>query len=239
MLAQTVITLNMQIGGFQKTSLIDYPNHLASIIWTPKCNFRCPFCYNKDLVFNELPLIEEKEVIDHLKKRRGVIEAVVITGGEPTLQRGLTSFVKKVKKLGFLIKLDTNGTNPKILKKLLNEDLLNYVAMDIKASKDKYERLTGVNSNIVAIEESVKIIKKIAPDYEFRTTLAPGLLDEKDIKNIASWLKGSKRYVLQQFQAEGKLIDKTLKEVKKISETRLKKIKGEIKNSFDEVVLRI
>jgi len=229
----------MQIGGFQKTSLIDYPGHIASIVWTPRCNFRCPFCYNKDLVFDELPLIEEKEVIDHLKKRRGVIEAVAITGGEPTLQKGLKDFIKKAKQMGYLVKLDTNGTNPGILKDLFKNNLLDYIAMDIKAPIEKYEKITGVNTDISKIKESVEIIKKSAPDYEFRTTVAPDLLDEKDILKIVRWLKGSKRYILQQFQSDGSLIDEKLKKGKKLSEEKLNKLKKEIESYFGEVSIRI
>jgi pyruvate formate lyase activating enzyme len=228
----------MQIGGFQKTSLIDYPDHISSIIWTPKCNFRCPFCYNKDLVFNELPLIKEEEVIGHLIKRQGIIDAIVITGGEPTLQKGLIRFIKKVKNLDYLVKLDTNGTNPIVLKELLKNRLLDYVAMDIKAPRQKYKKLAGVSTSISKIEESVEIIKNLAPDYEFRTTMAPELLNEKDILQITKWLNNSKRYVLQQFQSEGDLIDKNLKKDKKFSESKLKKIKKNIKDKFDEVKIR-
>ncbi len=203
----------MEIGGFQKTSLIDYPGHLCAIIWTVGCNFRCPFCYNRDLVFGNVERIPEREIFAYLKKRKGILEAVEITGGEPTLQNDLYEFISKIKKLGYLVKLDSNGTHPQALERLFNAKLVDYIAMDIKAPPQKYRRLTGVeNVNLDNIETSIKIIKNKALDYEFRTTVVPGLLTKDDIVAIAKWLKGAKKYVLQQFEAPPHLIDEHFKE---------------------------
>ncbi len=228
----------MQIGGFQKTSLIDYPKHLSAIIWTVGCNFRCPFCYNRELVFGGASLTPEKEIINYLKKRQGILEALTITGGEPTLQKDLKDFIKKVKKLNYLIKIDTNGTNPNILKELLDENLIDYVAMDIKASKGKYSVLAGTEVNLKNIEKSVKIIKKQAPDYEFRTTIVPDLLRKKDIIDIAEWLKGSERYILQQFQKPSDLINKNFNKLKPHKKEFFKEILKEIKPYFDYCEIR-
>jgi len=228
----------MKIGGFQKTSLIDYPNHLSAIVWTVGCNFRCPFCYNQDLVFGGAPLLAEEEIIDYLKKRRGVLEALAITGGEPTLQKDLKRFIRKVKKLDYLVKIDTNGTNPNMLKKLLDEKLIDYIAMDIKAPKNKYPILAGVEVDIKKIEKSIKIIKKQAPDYEFRTTVIPNLIKKKDIIDIAKWLKGSRRYVLQQFQKPSDLIDKKLNKSKPYKAEFLKDLLKNIEQYFDYCEIR-
>ena len=232
-------TIIMRIGGFQKISLIDYPEHLSSIIWTPTCNFRCPFCYNKDLVLGNVGLFSEDEVLQTLKERQGKIEAVVITGGEPTLQKDLKDFIKKIKALNYLVKLDTNGTNPDILETLLNEKLLDYVAMDIKAPKDKYQTLTGVNkSHLKDVESSIEIIKNLAPDYEFRTTIVPGLLNKDDILSIAQWLSGSRRYILQQFTIPGELIDKNLVKSRPYPREFFDDLKSVIKDYFMSCEIR-
>ncbi len=228
----------MQIGGFQKTSLIDYPKHLSAIIWTLGCNFRCPFCYNRDLVFGGAPLLPEEEIINYLKKRRGILEALSISGGEPTLQKDLKQFIKKVKKLDYLVKIDTNGTNPKLLKELLDEGLIDYVAMDIKAPREKYSILAGIKVNIKNIEKSIKVIKEKAPDYEFRTTIVPDLLKRKDIISIANWLNGSKRYILQQFQKPSDLIDKKFNKLKPYKKEFFEKIVKEIKHHFNYCEIR-
>ncbi|MFA6437490.1 MAG: anaerobic ribonucleoside-triphosphate reductase activating protein [Candidatus Paceibacterota bacterium] len=223
----------MRIGGFQKISLIDYPEHLSSIVWTPTCNFRCPFCYNKDLALGDAGLFSEDEVLQTLKERQGKIEAVVITGGEPTLQKDLKDFIKKIKALNYLVKLDTNGTNPEIIRDLLEEKFIDYIAMDIKAPRGKYKTLSGIeNSDIQNIQSSIEIIKKLAPDYEFRTTIVPDLLNKDDILSIAEWLSGSKRYILQQFAVPGELIDKNLAKSKSYPKEFFDDLKSAIKDYF-------
>jgi len=228
----------MEIGGFQKTSLIDYPDHICSIIWTSRCNFRCPFCYNPDLVFGRAPLIQEEEVFNHLKKRKNVIDALTITGGEPTLQKDLGQFIKKVKGFGYLVKLDTNGTNPKALRELLDNNLLDYIAMDVKAPKEKYALLTGIKPNLENIEDSIKIIQEKAPDYEFRTTVIPNLLEKKDILEIAKWLSGSRRYVLQQFTKPSGLVDKKAEELKPYPDKFFEELSEKLKKNFNNFQTR-
>jgi len=190
----------MKIGGFQKTSLLDYPDQIGAIVWTIGCNFKCPFCYNKNLVDGKVEIIPEEEVLSFLKIRKGLLEGLVISGGEPLLQEDIIDFTKKVKDLGYLIKIDTNGMFPEKLKELIDKKLIDYVAMDVKAPKKKYNQLAGVKTDISKIEKSIDIIRNDAPDYEFKTTFAPELLKKEDIVEIAKWLEGSKRFYLQQFK---------------------------------------
>jgi len=203
----------MKIGGFQKTSLLDYPKTISAIIWTVGCNFRCPFCYNKDIVLDSVKLISENEVLSYLKNRKGMLEGLVITGGEPLLQKDIVDFAGKIKKLGYLIKIDTNGCYPKKLQELLDKKLVDYLAMDVKAPKKKYDQLTCVKTDLAKIEKSIEIIKTNAPDYEFRTTFVPHLLKKDDIIEIARWLEGAKNYYLQQFRNNPPLISSKFNDV--------------------------
>lgn len=223
----------MKIGGFQKTSLLDYPEEISCILWTVGCNFCCPFCYNKDLVENKIKIIPEKEIMVFLKKRKNMIGGVVISGGEPFLQKDLTDFISKIKKLGYLVKIDTNGAYPKKLKELIDKKLVDYIAMDVKAPKKKYNKLSGVKTDIKKIEKSIKIIQDSGVDYEFKTTFVPELLSKKDILDIAKWLKGSKRYYLQQFKNDTDLLSPGLVNIKKHPSELFIEIKEEIKSYFD------
>ncbi|MBR9690607.1 anaerobic ribonucleoside-triphosphate reductase activating protein [Candidatus Woesearchaeota archaeon] len=191
----------IKIKGFMKTSLLDYPGKIASVVFLPKCNFHCGFCHNKELVLDDTRLVpfEIDTILDFLKSKKKWVDGVVITGGEPTLHKGIGDFCKAVKKLGFAVKLDTNGTNPKMLKQLIDEKLVDYVAMDIKTSKEKYEKAASVKVNIKIIEESMRILKCSDVEYEFRTTVLPGIVDEKDMEKIGKWIKGAKRFYIQQF----------------------------------------
>jgi len=228
----------MKIGGIQKTSLLDYPDVISAIVWTIGCNFRCPFCYNKDIVLGNVHLIPEKEIISFLKKRKGLIEGLVITGGEPFLQKDLSDFCEKVKKLSYLIKVDTNGMYPKELKKLLEKNLIDYIAMDIKAPKKKYEKLTNIKLNIKKIEESIKILQNSKIDYEFRTTFVPGLLTKNDIIEIGKWLKNSKKFYLQQFKPISPMISNELECKPPYSDKILIDTLEEIKSYFDICEIR-
>jgi len=196
----------MQIGGFVKNTLIDYPEKISCIIFTQGCSFRCPFCQNRELVDvpDDADSIKESFVFDFLKKRKGLLDAVVITGGEPTLQKDLKDFIKKVKEMGFLVKLDTNGWAPEILEDLLKENLIDFVAMDIKASKENYEKASGVPIKIENIQKSINIIRSAGVPYEFRTTVVPGIHDNEDIKRLAEWIEGSNLY-LQKFVPQNTL----------------------------------
>lgn len=228
----------MKIGGLQKTSLMDYPDHLAAIVWTVGCNFRCPFCYNPQLVNEKAELIPEKDIFDFLEKRKNMLEAVTITGGEPLLHKDLKGFIKKIKNMGYLVKVDTNGTFPKLLKELINEELIDYVATDVKAPKKKYDLLTGVKVDISKIEKSIRIIQNDAPDYEFKTTMVPNLLKKEDIVDIGKWIKGSKKYYLQQFKNDTSLIDSHLENTKSYEIDYLEETLKEIKPFFSHCEIR-
>lgn len=190
----------MKIGGLQIPSLIEYPDHLSAIIWTIGCNLRCPFCYNPELVFGFFDRISEKKVSDELEKRIDIIEAVSITGGEPTIQGDLRDYIESLKERGLLVKIDTNGTKPEVLDDLIEHDLIDYVAMDVKTSPDKYNLLRNPAISPSTIKESIKIIKNSDIEYEFRTTVVPGIVMKEDIINIAEMISPAKRYYLQQFE---------------------------------------
>ena len=203
----------MKIGGFQKTSLLDYPEKISAIIWTVGCNFNCPFCYNKDLVTGNVGNIPEKEILDYLEKRKNMLEGLVISGGEPLMQKDITAFCEKIKKLGYEIKIDTNGTFPEKLQELVDKNLVDYIDMDVKAPKNKYDELAGKKVDIKKIQKSIEIIQKSGLDYEFKTTFVPGLLKQKDIIEIGKWLEGSKKFYLQQFKNDVPLISSQLDNV--------------------------
>lgn len=194
----------MQICGFQKTTFIDYPGKIAALIFTGGCDFRCPYCHNGALVLypNKHKVILEGEVLSHLKKRKNLIEALVITGGEPTLQKDLEIFIQKVKTLGFLVKLDTNGMRPNVLENLIKKQCLDYVAMDIKHDFKRYDQAIGISTtDKFALKRSIQLILDSGLDHEFRSTLLKGLHDQKSICNMAEAISGAKHYVLQQYRS--------------------------------------
>jgi len=249
----------MIIGGLQKLTLIDYPGKLAATIFLAGCNFRCPWCYSSELVLPEKivrqPKISEKELFNFLKERRGLLEGIVLCGGEPTINKGLLNFTKKIKKLGYAVKLDTNGSNPKMLKKLINNNLIDYVAMDVKLPKEKYPEIFKVKVHPVKsskagaskkqfngikikdIEESIKILKNNKIDYEFRTTVIPTVLKKEDIIKIAKWIKGAPKYYLQNFRPE-KTVDPKFEKVKPYSRKYLLEIQKAILPFFEICRLR-
>ena len=201
----------MIIGGLQKTTLLDFPNHVACIIFTKGCNFRCPFCQNSTLIgINHEDEISEEYIFDYLIKRQGILDGVVITGGEPTVQKDLKEFIKKIRKLGYKVKLDTNGYNPNVLKELIDENLLDYVAMDIKHSIEKYHLIVGKNINTNYILESIKILEKSNVDHEFRTTIIKEYHDIDDIINITKLISLDTKYYLQNFRNSSNVLDKSL-----------------------------
>ncbi len=192
----------MIIKGWQKTSLIDYPKKIASVIFTVDCNFRCHYCHNPELInHRDLQKINEEEIFNHLISRKKLIDGVCITGGEPTLQKDLTDFAFKLKDLGFLVKLDTNGTNPKVIQTMITENLVDYIAMDIKAPPEKYDLVANTKVQVENIQKTIDIIRNSSKDYEFRTTILPKLITKQDLLSIAEWIKGSKAYYLQQFRS--------------------------------------
>ncbi len=195
----------MRFGGFQPFTLSDFPGRTAAIAFTQGCNFRCPFCHNGallPLLTPEENLVPEVVVLDHLRRRKGQLEGLVVTGGEPTLQPALPVFLRKVKAMGFPVKLDTNGSRPEMLKALLDEGLVDFVAMDVKAPLHKYELLTGVAAPTRAIEESIAAITWSGVEHLFRTTHVPGLLTSGDLQSIRSALSAGSVHVIQRFRPE-------------------------------------
>jgi len=200
------------IRGWQKTSFIDYPGKISTVLFFSGCNFRCGFCHNPDLVYNrpKLPKYSEQGVINYLIKRKKIIEAVVLSGGEPTLNKNLPKFLQKIKKLGFLVKLDTNGTNPKMLKRLIKEKLVDYLAMDLKGPLEKYSQITTRPFNPQLIKKSIKIIKTSGLPYEFRSTILPYFHKITDILKMAKLITGAEIYYLQKFVPRRDLVNKKI-----------------------------
>lgn len=199
----------MIIQGLQKLTLLDYPGKLAATVFLGGCNFRCPFCHNSSLVLTPgaSGVLSEESVINFLAERRPKLNAVCISGGEPTINADLPSFIYKLKELGFSVKLDTNGSSPEMIYSLVADELIDYVAMDIKSSKAGYARAIGKpDYDIFAVEESVAYLLTGSIDYEFRTTLVRGLHTEADMIGIGEWIKGAKRYFLQSYKNSGEVI---------------------------------
>ncbi|MBN1615262.1 MAG: anaerobic ribonucleoside-triphosphate reductase activating protein [Deltaproteobacteria bacterium] len=197
----------MEIGGFQKFSLIDYPGGICATIFARGCNFRCPYCHNPELVYPDLynPCIPEEEVWAFLDKRRGKLDAVTLTGGEPTLQSDLAEAIRRIRARGFRVKLDTNGSRPEVLQHLIDENLLDYIAMDVKGPLEKYASLSGSTRAASAIPASIEAIKASGIEYEFRTTVLKSLLSREDILQIGRLIGKAHRYVLQRFKPAGNL----------------------------------
>lgn len=228
--------------GLQKFSLIEWTGKISTVLFVGGCNFRCPFCFNRDLVLNykNLPAISEREIFKFLKSRKGLIDAVMITGGEVLINSldDLISFIKKVKKMGFKVGIETNGSNPEALEKLIKEKLIDYVAMDVKAPLSfKYEKLTGVKIDLEKIKKSIDLIKNSNIDYEFRTTVAP-LLSKEDILEIAEQLKDAKKFVLQIFLPAETLINPELAKIEFLTHKELEEISQKIKDNFEKFEIR-
>lgn len=227
------------IKGIQKTTLLDYPDKVACTIFLAECNFRCPFCYNIDLVLNykNLPEISEEEILDFLKKRKKWLDGICITGGEPCVHKNLPDFIKKIKNLNYLIKLDTNGSNPRMIKDLIDRRLIDYVAMDIKGPLEKYDKISDVKVNIKDIKDSIEIIKNSKKDYEFRITVIPTLHDKKDVKKIGKLLKGTKKFFIQQYKPMT-TIDKKFEKISPFPVTTLEEFKKILEKYISKVEIR-
>lgn len=229
----------MLIGGLQKLTLIDYPGKIACTVFTVGCNFRCPFCHNPELIdpskFKLSEIIEEKSFFDFLNARRGLLDGICITGGEPTLYPDLPEFIKKIKALRFLVKLDTNGTKPEMLTALIADKLVDCIAMDIKTAlqKDLYEKVTGSAVDFENIKKSIEIIMQSGLEYEFRTTVVPGLHTKNDILSIAEEIRGAKKYYLQQFVAGEKIFNPDFRKIKSYPGEFLREVCEKIKNNFE------
>ena len=229
------------IKGFQKMCLVDYPPYTASTIFLAGCNFKCGYCHNPDLVlhFNAIEDIKEKEILEYLEMKKNWIDGVCITGGEPTLHKDLIKFAAKIKKIGMLVKIDTNGTNPDLLKEMIDKKLVDRIAMDIKSNLEKYDEITGVKVDKEKIKQCIELIRNSKIDYEFRTTVIPGLVGKKEVFLIGKWLKGSKKFAIQNFRSRGvSLIDPELKDVNGFSKEDLAEMKNIVSPYFKEVEVR-
>ncbi len=230
--------MTLDIKGFIETSLIDWDGKIVSVIFLPGCNFRCPYCQNMGLIDHpeRYKSIPEEKVFQYLESHKEFIDGVCITGGEPTLQKnaGLTEFIKRLKKDGFLVKLDTNGTDPAYIKKLISEKLVDFVAMDVKAPLEDYNRATNVKVNTNDVKESIDLLLKGGVDYEFRTTIVPTITGIAELEGMLKLIKGAKKYALQQFEPEHcedielrklKPVDhETVLKMKKIAEQYVQKV---------------
>ena len=227
----------MKIGGLQKVSLIDYPKEICAIVFTYGCNFRCPYCHNPELVTGTTKFIDVNEVLEFLKSRIGKLSAVSITGGEPTIHNDLPVFIQQIKSMGYKVKLDTNGTNPDMIKWLINERLIDYIAMDIKAPLEKYEEVVRVKLDVGNIFNSIKIIMEGEIDYEFRTTVVKNLISKKDILDIADMIHGAKAYYLQRF-VPSKTLDENFLKGSPFSDEEIENIEHTIGKFFDVFSVR-
>ena len=229
----------MKIGGFQKVSLIDYPGRISAVVFTRGCNFRCPFCHNPELVDPErfTDLIPEPEILSFLEKRRGRLDAVVITGGEPTLQPELLPFVIHLRAMGYRIKLDTNRALPEVIEEMLGRRLLDYIAMDIKAPLGKYGEATGVKADGRRITRSISLIMGSGIEYEFRTTAVRSFLAPPDFEEIGRLIAGAKRFVLQRF-VPTRTLDRSCLGAATYSDNELKAIVGKLGSIVERATQR-
>ncbi|HPZ00621.1 MAG TPA: anaerobic ribonucleoside-triphosphate reductase activating protein, partial [Clostridiales bacterium] len=208
----------MKFHGFQKMTVLDYPGHIACTAFTGGCNLRCPFCHNASLVTELVSsaTIEEEEILSFLEKRKGLLDGIAITGGEPLLHPDIPAFIKEVKALGFSVKLDTNGCYPAVLKQLVEEKLVDYVAVDIKNCPEKYAETVGVpDFDLAPVLETVAYLKTDPVEYEFRTTVVKEFHTEEDMRKIADWIAGTQHYFLQNFTDSGNLIGTDMQEAGK------------------------
>lgn len=232
----------MIIAGIQRTSLLDWPGKICSTIFIAGCNFRCGFCHNPELVLPEeiekVEAMTETELLTQLVERKKFIDGVCITGGEPLMSPGIVKLIRKIKDKGFPVKLDTNGSIPTILKNIINEGLVDYIAMDVKAPKERYKEVSGSEINVSLIEQSINILKESSIDYEFRTTLVKGMLDKQDIIAIGDWIAGAKAYYIQQFVSTEKTIDPKWKDVKSYPKEKLQDMMEAVKDKFEKTGVR-
>ncbi|MDH5438208.1 MAG: anaerobic ribonucleoside-triphosphate reductase activating protein [Candidatus Bathyarchaeota archaeon] len=234
----------MEIKGFVDLSLVDWDGKISSVAFLAGCNLRCPFCYNVNLVLHpeKLPTTLFEQIEERLNKSIGWVEGVVITGGEPTINSDLPNLCQKIKKLGFLVKVDTNGTNPVMIQELINRKLVDYVAMDIKAplTKEKYFKACGVNTGnlLEKIEKTIDLLLKDRVEYEFRTTVVPGLHDKQDIEEICQRIKGCRKYVIQNYKGDVETIDPKFKNSKPFLEEEMKRFLTTAKKIIPNTTLR-
>ncbi len=227
----------MKIAGLRNLSLVDYPGKLAATIFVPGCNFRCGYCHNPELVEGKPEILDEEEVIDRICNRNKIIEAVVITGGEPTLYNDICDFALRIRDKGFEVKVDTNGAGPDNIERLFRENAVNYVAMDIKTSINKYNLVSSDENIGDALLKSIHLIMLSTISYEFRTTCVPGIVDEEDIEKIGKSIKGARKYCLQQFRPF-QTYDSKFERVMPYSKETLHKFKEILQQYVREVEIR-
>ncbi|WP_457638596.1 anaerobic ribonucleoside-triphosphate reductase activating protein [Persephonella sp.] len=230
----------MKIGGLQKFSMIDYPGKISAVIFVQGCNFRCPYCHNRELVLPEYfrRSIDEEEVFEFLKSRQGKLEGVVITGGEPTIFPDLPDFMHRIKMMGFYLKLDTNGSNPEMLETIIDRRLADFIAMDIKAPIEQYSEITGSQISKEKILKSISLLKESKIPYEFRTTVVSGLHTYFDILKICTTINGAERYAIQNFHPSENLVDENFKTKSGLKKEELEKINEKLKNRFTQFIIR-
>lgn len=228
---------DIKISGFDKLTLLNYPNKVACTIFTKGCNFKCPFCHNAELldINNDYSTIDESVIFTYLEKRKGLLDGVCISGGEPLIQKGIKEFIKKIKDLGYLIKIDTNGSNPQILQELIDEKLVDYVAMDIKNTWDKYNLTAGCNIKLDNIKKSIDIMENSPIDYEFRTTIIKKFHNIDDIKEIGQMLKNKSKYYLQNFVKSDGVLNKNLMP---FTIDELKDMQKKLKKDYPNITFR-
>ena len=221
----------LEIKGFLETSFVDWPGKICSVLFLPHCNLRCPYCHNHALVLHpeQYSSLSLRDLLNRLLSFRGWIDGVCLTGGEPTLHADLLSLIQKIKRLGFLVKLDTNGSNPQLLKQLISEKKVDFVSMDVKAPLDpiRYSRIAGLSVSLDLIRESIRILKRGAVEYEFRTTVVPGLHSRADILRLGGQLRAGSRMVLQNFNPENPM-DPFLRETRPYGLESLRELEREV-----------
>ena len=229
----------MKIGGLQKVSLTDYQGKISAIVFTQGCNFSCPYCHNPELVDPGLyqECLQEEEFFSYLEKRKGKIEAVTITGGEPTIQNDLIPFIMRVKAMGRLIKIDTNGSKPEVLEELIRRNLVDYLAMDIKAPLEKYAAITRTPVNGKAIRQSIMLIMNSGIDYEFRTTIVKSQIKEADLLAIGRLIKNAAFYSLQRY-VPTKPLDKNFLTETTLSQGEFGNVKKILEKNISKVIIR-
>ena len=228
----------MIIGGFQKFSLIDYPGKISCIVFTQGCNFRCPYCHNPELIpFMPLVKIKEETILSFLERRKGKIDAVVITGGEPTIHQDLLKFIQKIREMGYLIKLDTNGSNPEMLEIIINHSLVDYIAMDIKAPLEKYREVIHSVISLEEVKRSIRMIMNSGIKYEFRTTVVKSQLSKEDIISIGKLVEGAELYILQKF-IPFKTLDPNFSDEKTYSDGEFKDLQRKLEKFVCRCLIR-
>lgn len=235
----TIQSSKVIIGGLQRISLIDYPGKISAVVFLRGCNFRCGYCHNPELVLPKRypPAVTEDSIFSFLRRRRDKLDAVVVTGGEPTVQPRLTDFLRKIKRLGLLLKLDTNGSNPKVIKEIIDQNLADYFAMDIKGSLEKYRRIVGYPVSLSDVRQSVQFIMNSEIDYEFRTTVVRSQLSLEDFLQIGKLIVGARLYILQKFVPSQTLSQDFLKE-ETYSDREFKRIQDAMANYVQKCIVR-